>query len=203
MNAENLSLKDMLRKIASGDAKVTGIANVDVPDGADSDAVIAAITNTDQARQLSSRGLALAQNGQFEEAIVTLHESVAVEESLGNTWGIASDLGNIGECYRELKQWKQAEEVFRRALRLVGQMLADLERSPERKPSTNFQIQDCHRMYGLDSEGLSRTLIAVGRAKEAAPIVEEAIQAYDSANAEHEGMLARRLRDWLLTSAGQ
>ena len=190
------SLHDLLKKIDSGEAEVIGVGNAPVTPGANADEMLAAVENASVAQEFSAKGLALARSGHLEEALVALYKSVAMEESVGNTWGIASDLGNIGECHRQLKQWKQAEVVFMRARALVQDLLKQCGASHSKVPAA-LEFADYCEMYGKHSEGLARVLIAMGRKKEAVSEVQEAIEGYVGANNVEGALGARKLQAWL------
>ena len=64
----------------------------------------------------------MADNGKVTEGLEYYKKSIAIEEELGEQYGIAINYNNIGDCYINLKQYKEANEYLDKAMKIADSL---------------------------------------------------------------------------------
>jgi len=67
-------------------------------------------------RALNCQALALTNQSKFPEAIVIFNQALGIVEKMGNKFGVAGTLTNLGSCYNDQGNYIKAIEVYSRAL---------------------------------------------------------------------------------------
>jgi CHAT domain-containing protein/Tfp pilus assembly protein PilF len=99
-----------------------------------------------EANALHNIGLNYRLRGSDEEALAQYEAGLKISREIGNRLGEAQSLKNMGEVYRSRKQWRQAADVYRKAIELIEQT-----RLQSREPSlqTSFFARHTSAYYGL------------------------------------------------------
>lgn len=194
-----MSLNKFLRAIADGKASVRRIGSVNVAKDANPHGVADAIKDRNLAVDLSQEGQQLFLVGQSDSAITRLCESIVLEDSLGNVWGLVSDLGNIAEIYRHQKEYDKAENIFV-WLRVKVEQLA--QKIPSDRPlptdlSSSYEFRDYHLLYGQHTHGLALVYVQTGRQNLALELIPDILRAYEIAQDYDRLQTALHLDKWL------
>jgi len=148
----------------------------------------------EEGKTLVNIGLFYKETSQYEKAIEFLNQSLALAKELGNETIEAAALNNMALVYDELGDYRRSLDTYQRALSLykepnsgmadaigniggVNLLLGDYPealRYYERALAIDEQLQ-LKPKIAIDLENLGLTLTGLGRANEALPILDRAI----------------------------
>jgi tetratricopeptide (TPR) repeat protein len=195
-----VSMKDLISKLLKGEATLTQIGSITVAKNANPEGVATAVKTADQATKLSQQAKVLMQQNRFAEAATYLQQSVVLEDSIGNKYGMASDLGNLAAMYVKLKQPEKAKDAYKTALKVSKELLDELPARQARLGTTGahaeFERNDYHTIYGMHLEGLARCLIPSDLAS-AREHTQLALDAYRNGESAVQTAQAQELLDWI------
>lgn len=198
-----MDFKEFCSKIASKEIVVKGINGINVADNADPNNVAKAVEMAKQADQLSQQAKSLFMQNRFEEATTYLAQSIVLEDSLGNLFGVASDLGNLANIYLEMGKVDEAIAGFEKAIEIDVRLLVELFNRHVSNHTTPVDlVVENKLMQGLHLEGLARCLIKKKQFISAAKKTTEAIKAYREARSSSHEAQAQELLTWLAKRAG-
>jgi tetratricopeptide (TPR) repeat protein len=195
-----MSLRDLISKLVSGDAKIKRIGSLTVAPNASPEGVAAAVEIADRATKLSQQAKLLTQQNRWAEAAVYLQQSIVLEDSIGNKYGMASDLGNLAGIYVKLNQHEKAKGAYETALKISKALLDGLPALHARMGTpgslAEFERSDYSVMYGMHLEGFARCLIAsnLQSARDHALL---ALDAYRNGNSAVHIAQVQELVDWM------
>jgi tetratricopeptide (TPR) repeat protein len=188
-----------MNKILLGKASVEQIGSARVAEDANPQGVVSALETARRAQEFSMMAKKLWKAGRLEEAVQSLGQSVVLEESNGNLYGVVSDLGNIATIYRDMHRYGDAEDILV-WLRTKDEQLIEQPTAASGLRDIGLsetQRQDYQLLYGLHTEGLARVYIATLRLELAAPLVDEAVSAYQKAKSRDHIEGAEELQRWV------
>ncbi|ACC84966.1 CHAT domain-containing protein [Nostoc punctiforme] len=76
----------------------------------------------DEALRLNRLGVQQFNKGQFQEALKTFEQALAIVKQIGNTADEGTTLNNIGEIYRNLGEYAKALDFYQQALAIYKQI---------------------------------------------------------------------------------
>ena len=76
----------------------------------------------DEALRLSQLGVQQLNTGQFQEALKTFEQALAIVKQIGDTAGEGTTINNIGAVYKNLGQYAKALEFYQQALAIFKQI---------------------------------------------------------------------------------
>jgi hypothetical protein len=194
-----MNFKDLMNKILLGNASVEQIGSTRVANDANPQGVVSALETARRAQEFSMMAKNLWKAGRLEEAVQSLGQSVVLEESIGNLYGVVSDLGNIAAIYRDMHRYGDAEDILV-WLRTKDEQLIEQPTAAGGLRDIGLsetQRQDYQLLYGLHTEGLARVYISTLRLELAAPLVDEAVSAYQKAKSRDHIEGAEELQRWV------
>jgi tetratricopeptide (TPR) repeat protein len=196
-----MDLKELLPKVHSGKVRVKQIGSISVADSANPSGVAIALETSQLAKESSKRAKMLWQEGRLEEAASALLQSIVFEDTIGNKYGIASDLGNLATIYSFTGTLEKAKAIYIKALELSGRLIEEL---PERQKHLGTppeiaisELREYQLLHGLHLEGLSRCLVSLGNLKDAQDHLKQAMNVYQKAGAARRVSETQALMDRL------
>jgi hypothetical protein len=178
-----ISLRELLRKVRSGEAEVQRLGSTRVAADADKGGVASAMENDLLAQSFSSRAKRLSLEGDTSGALHWLCQSIVIQESTGNISGICSDLGNMANIYLQRQEYKIAKEIFTWLRKIDFELINEPSQIGNLRELDlpEHQLRECNLMYGLHSEGLARVYIAMNEPVLAFALIDEIKQSYEKA----------------------
>jgi tetratricopeptide (TPR) repeat protein len=196
--AEANNFENIVRGILDQEIQVLQIGSVRVSPNAKPVNLVIALETRQQAHDLSTKGREFTLMGDFDSALAAFRQSIVLEESLGNYWGIASDLGNMAEIYRQARDYDRAENLLV-WLREFDQSLIHefFARPRDFTEGRREQLKDYYLLFGMHSESLLRIYLATDRAQFASQIAAEMIDSYENTGEREPIIRARDLIEFL------
>jgi hypothetical protein len=191
-----MSLRSFIRSILDGKSSPRRIGSVTVAEDADRYNLVAAIKDQDTAKSLSLAAQSLFLAGFPDAAVTKLCESIVLEDSIGNMWGLVSDLGNIAEIWRHGGKYDKAEEIFIWLRLKVEALIAKPDPRSDYAP-TEHELRDYWLLYGQHTHGLALVYVSTKRLGLANDLVPEMLNAYEKAGNPDGVRTATELRSWL------
>ena len=157
----------VLSSIATGELVVSRIGSVGVAKGANPAGVASAMRAKHEAQEYARAGLQEKQRGRYSSALQLFMNSLAIEDDIGDFFGMASDLGNLADVYRLGGNPEKALVGFERALAIdeeLARSLPALYNSKRVPDATQVQeLGEANYMRALHFEGKARCLMDLGR----------------------------------------